>query len=121
MKNFSHFAAIFPVDNVKESAEYYRDKLGFEITFEWDDPPSYIVTKNGETVSIHFVKKDDDYKPSAHHCALYIFVHDVDKLYEEYKESGANITNPIGTREYAMRDFDVTDPNGFIVSFGTGQ
>ncbi|MEL7002164.1 MAG: glyoxalase superfamily protein [Bacteroidota bacterium] len=121
MKNFSHFAAIFPVDDVKGTAEYYRDKLGFQITFEWEDPPSYIVTKNGETVSIHFVKRDDDFKPSSRHCSLYIFVHDVDKLYKEYVKAGVNITNPISTHDYGMRDFDIIDPNGFILTFGRGQ
>ena len=40
----SHSATIFPVENPLASAEYYRDKLGFEITFQWDDPPTYIVT-----------------------------------------------------------------------------
>lgn len=121
MSDFSHAATIFPVDDVKGTAEYYRDRLGFKITFEWEDPPSYIVTKRGESVSIHFVKNDDEYKPSSKHCALYIFVEDVDQLYKEYQQSGANITNPIATRDYTMRDFDITDPNGFILTFGRGQ
>ena len=47
-----------------------------------------------------------------------IFVHDIDALYQKYQKAGANITNPIGDREWGMRDFDITDPNGFILSFG---
>ncbi|MEM7298907.1 MAG: VOC family protein, partial [Bacteroidota bacterium] len=69
---------------------------------------------------IHLVKKEDDFKPSANHTSLFIFVHDVDALYDEYQKSGANITNPIADRDYGMRDFDVTDPNGYILAFGQG-
>ena len=121
MKNISHFAAIFPVDDVEATANYYQDILGFEITFKWEDPASYVVTKAGESVGIHFVKREDNYQPSSSHCALYIFVHDVDTLYKQYQNAGVEITNPIDTRDYGMRDFDIKDPNGFILTFGKGQ
>ncbi|MEM6525619.1 MAG: VOC family protein [Bacteroidota bacterium] len=121
MKEFiSHSATIFPVDNPLASAEYYRDKLGFEITFKWEDPPSYIVTKLGESVSIHFVNRADDRKPSRVHVAMMIFTHDVDKVYKRLKENEVEIINPIGTRDYGMRDFDIKDPDGYILSFGQG-
>ena len=119
MKNFSHAASIFPVDNPLQAAEYYRDVLGFEIRFQWGDPPDYVVVNRDDAVSIHFSKKQDDFAPSTAHVSLMIFVHDIDGLYEEYQKAGANITNPIGDREWGMRDFDIMDPNGFILSFGS--
>lgn len=120
MKLFSHSSPIFPVEDPLKTAEYYRDILGFDINFKWDDPPTYIVLNREDAVGIHLVKRDDNYTPSKEHPALYIFVHDIDALYEEYQKSGANITNQIATRDYGMRDFDVTDPNGFILAFGQG-
>ena len=120
-KNFSHAATVFPVEDVRKTAEYYRDLLGFEITFEWGDPVTYAVMKRGEGVSVHIVQKDDDgFEPSSVHTALYVFVHDVDAVYDEYKSKDVNITNDIGDREYGMRDFDVKDPNGYCLSFASG-
>ena len=119
-KLLSHASAVFPVEDPLSTAQYYQDILGFEITFQWEDPPSYVVIKRDDAVGIHFTKKEGDFKPSDTHVSLAIFVHDVDALYEEYQKSGANITSPIGDRDYGMRDFDVTDPNGFILSFSMG-
>ena len=96
MKLFSHSSPIFPVDDPLKTAEYYRDVLGFDINFKWEDPPTYIVINREDAVGIHLVKKQDDFKPSSIHTSLFIFVHDVDVVYTEYQTSGANITNPIG-------------------------
>ena len=120
MSNISHAATVFPVEDVQSTLDYYRDILGFEITFEWEEPVTYAVLKRGENVSIHVVQKRDDFKPSKEHTAVYIFCNDVDAVYEELKTKGANITCEIGDREYGMRDFDVTDPNGFQICFSMG-
>lgn len=120
MKLFSHSSPIFPVDDPLQTAEYYRDILGFDINFKWEDPPSYVVINRDDAVGIHLTKKQDDFQPSSAHTSLFIFVHDVDAVYEEYQKSGANIVTPIGDRDYAMRDFDIKDPNGYIIVFGKG-
>lgn len=118
MKLFSHSSPIFPVDNPLETAEYYRDVLGFDINFKWEDPTTYVVINRDDAVGIHLVKKEHDFQPSSMHPSLFIFVHDVDAVHEEFQKSGANIVHPIGDRDYGMRDFDVKDPNGFILVFG---
>jgi catechol 2,3-dioxygenase-like lactoylglutathione lyase family enzyme len=33
---------VFTVTNVMESAAYYRDKLGFDIAFQYGEPTFYI-------------------------------------------------------------------------------
>ncbi|MDN5201341.1 VOC family protein [Fulvivirgaceae bacterium BMA10] len=120
MKQFSHAASIFPVDNVLETAKYYRDKLGFDISFVWDDPPTYAVVKREDAVGIHLVKKQDNYAPSKTHIALRVFVRNVNELYKEYIDKGVEIIEDIGNRDYGMRDFNIQDPNGYILNFGTG-
>ena len=117
-KLLSHSSPVFPVDDPLATARYYEEVLGFKIVFTWEDPPSYVVVNRDEAVGIHFSKKEDNYTPSEAHVMLNIFVHDIDALYTEYLNSGANISNPIGDRPWGMRDFDVMDPNGFILSFG---
>lgn len=120
MKLLSHASPIFPVDNPLETAEYYRDVLGFTINFKWEDPPTYVVINRDDAVGIHLVKREGDYRPSEEHVTLFVFTHDVDALYDEYQKSGADILRPLADREYGMRDFDIKDPNGFIITFGQG-
>ena len=119
MKQLSHASPVFPVPDVKQTAEYYRDKLGFEIKFLWEDPPTYAVLKR-EGVGIHLSKKADDFEPSGRHTAYYIFVYDVEGLFKEFKEKGVEILNEPQQREYGMVDFDIRDMNGYILSFARG-
>ena len=96
---------------------FYRDALGFDITFEWGNPVDYAVLKAGN-VSIHLSKKTDDRPASTEHVAIMIFVERIDELYETLKRKSVTIKSKIGDREYHMRDFDIADPDGYILSFG---
>ena len=51
---------------------------------------------------------------------MMIFTNDVDEIYKRLEKNGVEIVNPIGTRDYMMRDFDIRDPDGYILSFGQG-
>lgn len=117
-EQFSHAAPIFPVKDVEKSIAFYRDQLGFELSFSWEDPPSYAVIRRGEGVSIHLVKREDNLQPSARHTSLYIFVYDVDKVFEEFQAKEVQITHPLQDQDYGMRDFDIIDPDGFRLCFG---
>ena len=119
-RQFSHASVVFPVKDVEASAHFYRDKLGFDLTFTWEDPISYAVLNRDDAVGIHLVKKEGEFQPSTQHTALFIFVHQVDEVYKEYQAKGVNIIQKIGDRDYGMRDFDIVDPDGFILTIGTG-
>ena len=115
-KHYSHSATILPVTDVKQTAEYYEQVLGFTIEFLWEDPPSYAVLKANENISIH-LSRHDTIAPGRK-AALYIFVSEIDEFYETLKRRGARITAEIGDRDYQMRDFDIEDPNGYQITFG---
>lgn len=116
---FSHASTVWPVKDMETSLAYYQNTLGFEVTFTWEEPVTYAVLSRGN-ITINLVIRDDmpaDYKPLA---ALYIFVHDVDALWADFTAKGAKVLNPIGDREYGMRDFDIQDPNGYRIVIGKG-
>lgn len=117
-EQFSHFAAILAVKQISKSQEFYT-KLGFQVQFEWNEPVDYVVLTRGG-VSIHLSKRMDDNQPSQQHAALYIFVEDVDQVYHEFVEKDISIQTPLSNREYKMRDFDIKDPDGYILTFGQG-
>ncbi|MGA8853838.1 MAG: glyoxalase superfamily protein [Christiangramia sp.] len=119
-ENFSHSAVIFPVSDLEKSIEFYTRKLGFEKTFEWGDPVYYAVVKRGG-VGIHLTKRSDGRTPSKYHRALYIFVNNADEIYKQCKDSEIRIVNDIENRDYNMKDFDIEDPDGYIITFGKGE
>lgn len=118
-KLFSHLAPVLPVDNIGETTAFYRDKLGFDVAFTWGDPPYYAVVKRDESVGIHFSEREDTtvMMPA---CMVYIFVNDVDAVYEEYLKNGLDIFSPPENQDYGMREFELKDLNGHFLIFGQG-
>ncbi len=114
-KNLSHFAVIFGVADPEEAATWYQEKLGFDVTFKWGDPVEYVVTNREESVSIHFSKTDKKMNSS-----IYIFCYDVDAVYEELKARGVERMGIPENQDYKMRDFELKDPYGNQIVFGTG-
>ena len=121
LKNlYSHSAIILPVRDIEKSTSFYRDLLGFDLTFSWGNPVGYVVLKGGDHVSVHLTQHSVDVTSDKEHVSLYVFAHDVDALYEGLIANGVEIHNAIGGRDYGMRDFDIKDPDGHILSFGKG-
>ena len=114
---FSHAAAVLPVDNALETAQFYHDKLGFKVSFTYGDPPYYAIDRRDEWVTIHFSEREDTTK-KIEPCSIYVFVHDVDAVYEEYKAGGMQIFAPPENQEYGMREFELKDMNGHFLVFG---
>jgi len=114
---FSHCAPVLSVDNAVDTARFYKEKLGFEIAFTYGDPPYYVVVKRGQGVSIHFSEREDC-TAKIQPCCVYIFVTNVDAVYDEYLSKGVDVAAPPENQEYGMREFDVVDPNGHFLTFG---
>jgi catechol 2,3-dioxygenase-like lactoylglutathione lyase family enzyme len=48
-----------------------------------------------------------------------VMVPDVERHWVRAQEVGARVVEPIGDRDYGLRDFTIADPDGFGVRFGT--
>jgi catechol 2,3-dioxygenase-like lactoylglutathione lyase family enzyme len=111
-------ATVFVVSDIAASLAYYRDVLGFEVTFEYGQPPSYACLCRDE-VGLHLLAAART-KRLAGQGGLCIFVRDVDQLYAEVSARGARLLNRPEDRDYGMRDFDVVDADGNQLTFGMG-
>ena len=116
-KLFSHASPVWPVKDIYQSLDYYKNQLGFKVKFTWEDPITYAVIKR-DGISIHLTTDDDATKNDIPKTALFIFVHDVDKVYDEFLKKDIKIIAPIGNRDYGMRDFDIEDIDGYRLIFG---
>ena len=111
-------ATVFVVSDVAESVAYYRDALGFAVTFEWGAPPSYACLCRGD-VALHLLAARET-KRLPGNGGICVFVRDVDRLYADFLARGAKPINTPEDRDYGMRDFDVVDPDGNLLTFGKG-
>jgi catechol 2,3-dioxygenase-like lactoylglutathione lyase family enzyme len=115
---FSHAATVLPVTDMEDSLAFYLTKIGFQLTFKWGNPPDYAVLKRGD-VRLHLSLSKKENFISSRHTAIYIFVYDIDLMHAAFTKNGVDL-KPIHTHAYKMRDFDIKDPDGHIISFGKG-
>lgn len=113
---FLKTASVLPVDDVVATTDYYRDVFGFDIRSMSGDPPYYAIVERGDA-SIHFSQREDTSKKIPP-CHVYIFVTDVDAVYDEYKARGLDIFTPPEDQDHGMREFEVMDLNGHFMTFG---
>ncbi|PDT90507.1 bleomycin resistance family protein [Bradyrhizobium sp. Y36] len=111
-------ATVFVVSDIAASLAYYRDVIGFEVTFEYGEPPSYACLCRDE-VALHLLAARAT-KRMPGQGGLCIFVNDVDRIYAEMTGRGARPINRPEDRDYGMRDFDVVDADGNQLTFGMG-
>ncbi|MCV0427259.1 MAG: VOC family protein [Roseibium sp.] len=112
----SHIAPVFPVSDIAASIAYYRDRLLFDVLFEWadnDGEPIRYAVLGREDVSLHLTQSDQPRKTTA-----YCFVDGVDGYYELAKAAGGNITEDIADQPWQMREFETVDPDGNVLLFG---
>ena len=117
-------APSFVVEDVVKTAEYYRDKLGFKILGYFLDPPVFaMVARDG--VEFHFGKIDEGREMKANEMVrkglgndAYVFVDDVQVLYEEFREKNVDIVEGPVKRVYDCIELTIRDCNGFQLVFG---
>ena len=120
---FTGLAPQFVVPDVVRTAEYYRDKLGFEILGYFLDPPVYAMVRRGNA-EIHFGKADgnitqvnEDVRKGLGLDA-YIFVSDINALHLELLANGVEIAEGPIKRIYDCVEIKIKDCNGFQLVFG---
>jgi catechol 2,3-dioxygenase-like lactoylglutathione lyase family enzyme len=116
-----HIAPQFFTTDIPATLAYYKDKLGFECTGSWQDPPVYaIVARDQQT--IHFrcaeppTANPDKYSEEL--LDAYLLVEDADALYAEYSARDVEFTRGVADMPWNMREFVVKDCEGRLLAFG---
>lgn len=109
-----HFAnAVLPVKNTKETAKYYKEKLGFTVDVLWENPNYACVSRGGITIEL------GEGRPNhVGSGACVIQVSDVDAIYNEFKEQDITFVGDFSERDYGSKDFRVRDYDGNLLVFG---
>ena len=113
----------FIVRNLSVTLAFYRDKLGFEVTFTGpaDDPFFGIVRRDRAMLMLKDVEADplpnSQRDPSARWDA-YLYVPDPDALAAEFNSRNIEFSKPLRDTHDGLRGFEVTDVDGYVLFFG---
>ena len=118
---------LFIVRNVPATLAFYRDKLGFDVTFQGPEPDDLFfgIVQRGKAM-IMFKDVDVDPVPNytrdiGHGIAnwdAYVYVPDPDALFAEFKSRDVQFKMPLENNSDDLRGFEVRDVNGYIIYFG---
>ena len=110
MPKLARIAPELPAANLERAVTYYEQKLGFEVAMRTGDDYA-IVERDG--VAVHLFA--DDTRRSA--VGVHIFTPDLEQLFAELGQNGAEITQAIERKPWGNREFRVRDDFGNELKF----
>lgn len=120
-------APFFIVKNIPVALSFYRDSLGFDITFKGpsdDDMFFGIVQRGAAMIMLKEIGVDPmpnytrDIKKGIARWDAYIHVPDPDALAAEFLLRNVEFFTPLGNNDDGLRGFEVKDADGYMLFFG---
>ena len=122
MAEFQSLAACFPVADVGNTIRWYEEQLGFVgAPFPSAEPYVFGILRR-DNVEIMLQRVESYVKPDLYHSRnggvwdAYIRVEGVRDLYESVREE-VTIVQPLRRQPYGNWEFEVRDPNGYVLVF----
>ena len=107
MPTFGRVAPSIPVSDIGRALGFYRDVLGFMVTFTNGMPVTFAVIQQGEA-EVHLVTQPDR-AGSAH---AHLMVDDLDGVYAALKNASISLRQPPKIQAWGLRDLVVADLDG---------
>lgn len=112
-----HTRHVLAVKSLEIAGAYFRDKLGFELDFTapgWEFLSfGEFKVMIGECTDALWARETGDHSYFAH-C----LVENIDEIYAELRDRGADFTQPIGDKPWGLREFSVVTPDGHRITYG---
>jgi catechol 2,3-dioxygenase-like lactoylglutathione lyase family enzyme len=123
----SGISPFFIVNHVPSTLSFYRDRLGFEITFEGPAPDDIffgIVRRGRAMIMLKDVGVDPlpnykrDVKKGVARWDAYLHVPDPDALAAEFASRNVEFSEPLKDTHDGLRGFELKDCDGYVLFFG---
>jgi catechol 2,3-dioxygenase-like lactoylglutathione lyase family enzyme len=120
-------APFFIVRNVPDALSFYRDRLGFDVTFQGPDPDDIffgIVQRGAAMIILKDVGVDPlpnykrDVKKGWARWDAYLHVPDPDALAAEFSSRNVQFSRALEDDDDGLRGFEVRDADGYVLFFG---
>jgi len=117
----------FIVRHVPSALAFYRDRLGFEITFQGPDPDDIffgIVRRGGAQLLLKAVgvppapNRTRDAKQGIARWDAFVDVPDPDALASEFAARDVEFVEPLADTDDGLRGFALSDADGYVLFFG---
>ena len=111
-------APVFRVSDLARSISFYREQLGFQLDFSYED---FYASVHRDGCYIHLscstpMARDQAAFERAEHLDACSVVSVVEALAREFAAAGATFSVPLRTMPYG-KEFYVRDPDGYIIGF----
>lgn len=123
--HLGHVAPFFIVRDVVPAVAFYKDRLGFDVTFlgPADDPYFAVLKRDGAWLMLKAITPEvpPTPNPGRHPWArwdAYVHTPDPDALAEEFMSRGVSFREPLGINSDNLRGFEVADADGYVLYFG---
>ena len=123
----SSIAPFFIVRNVPAALAFYRDRLGFDVTFQGpsDDDIFFGIVQRGaamnmlKSVGVEPVPNyTRDIKQGIARWDAFVSVPDPDALAAEFASRNVEFFEPLQDTEDGLRGFELKDADGYLLFFG---
>ena len=120
-------APFFIVRDVPAAMAFYRDRLGFEISFQGPEPDDVffgIVERGAAMIMLKSVGVDPlpnymrDVKKGWARWDAYLHVPDPDALAAEFASRDVEFSQPLKNDDDDLRGFEIKDADGYVLFFG---
>ena len=115
-------AACFPVADVSATIRWYEEQLGFVADPFPDREPYVFAILSRDDVEIFLQRSENYQKPDLYNTRpggvwdAYIRTEGIEDLYESVSAE-AEIIQPLRRQPYGAGEFEVRDPNGYVLVF----
>jgi catechol 2,3-dioxygenase-like lactoylglutathione lyase family enzyme len=115
------------VKDVPAALAFYRDRLGFDVTFQGPEPDDIFfgIVQRGAAMIMF---KDIDVDPVPNHTRdvkkgiarwdAYLYVPDPDALAAEFSSRNVRFSAPLKDTHDGLRGFEIEDSDGYVLFFG---
>jgi uncharacterized glyoxalase superfamily protein PhnB len=116
-------AAVLLVRDVPASITYWTEKVGFEATGTWGEPPEFAILRRNDA-RVMIGKANADHVIVPHHAArtglwnAYFWVDDARQMFAELSARGAMIEYDLEQKDYGVLEFGIRDLDGQDIGFG---
>ena len=115
---------VFLVGDIASTIEWYASRLGFDADAIPEHPPhDFCILRKDDVViflqQLTGYQKQDNYRDREGGVwAAYIETSGVDALYQRLKQvGGVAMLQPLRRQPYGQMEFEVRDPNGYVLVF----
>jgi uncharacterized glyoxalase superfamily protein PhnB len=120
-KRFIRVNPHLPVSNLRQTLDYYRDKLGFYDEWTWTNDEGRITDGGIRRDEMRllfaedseFVEVINSYQNAR--LPLMWFVDNIEEVFSEFQKRGIQIADTLKTHAYGLKEFSFVDINGYFI------